>query len=80
MLFNFPPDQQTTSGAPFWSGPKRCPIPMAFDANEQLHLDYILAAANLKAAVYGVSQNRNRDIVRVLAQNIHVRIEHIPDF
>ena len=31
LLFNFPSDQKTSSGAPFWSGPKRCPHPLAFD-------------------------------------------------
>lgn len=72
LLFNFPPDQQTSSGTPFWSGPKRCPVPMAFDVNESLHLDYILAAANLKAEVYGIPQNRNRDAVLETVQKINV--------
>lgn len=31
LLFNFPKDQVTSSGAPFWSGPKRCPHPLQFD-------------------------------------------------
>lgn len=30
LLYNFPKDQVTTSGAPFWSGPKRCPHPCKF--------------------------------------------------
>uniref|UniRef100_A0A8D3D8K7 E1 ubiquitin-activating enzyme n=1 Tax=Scophthalmus maximus TaxID=52904 RepID=A0A8D3D8K7_SCOMX len=30
LLHNFPPDQLTSSGAPFWSGPKRCPHPLEF--------------------------------------------------
>ena len=33
LLFNFPPDQTTSSGTPFWSGPKRCPHPLVFDVN-----------------------------------------------
>ncbi|XP_035226335.1 ubiquitin-like modifier-activating enzyme 1 [Stegodyphus dumicola] len=33
LLYNFPPDQVTSSGAPFWSGPKRCPKPLKFDVN-----------------------------------------------
>ena len=32
LLFNFPPDQTTSSGALFWSGPKRCPHALVFDA------------------------------------------------
>lgn len=31
LLFNFPADRKTESGAPFWSGPKRCPDPLVFD-------------------------------------------------
>lgn len=72
MLFNFPPDQQTSSGAPFWSGPKRCPVPMAFDANNDLHLDYVWATANLKAEVYGVPQVRDRHVVKTIVQNVEV--------
>lgn len=61
LLFNFPPDQITSSGQPFWSGPKRCPIPLEFDENNELHLDYIVAAANLKAKVYGIPLNQSRE-------------------
>uniref|UniRef100_A0AAU7BNT9 E1 ubiquitin-activating enzyme n=1 Tax=Propylea japonica TaxID=158624 RepID=A0AAU7BNT9_9CUCU len=51
LLFNFPPDQLTSTGQLFWSGPKRCPAPLTFDLKNPLHLDYIWAAANLKAQV-----------------------------
>lgn len=68
LLFNFPPDQVTSSGQPFWSGPKRCPEPLTFDVNDPLHLDYIVAAANLKAKVYCIPCYRNRDeIARVVS-------------
>lgn len=32
LLYNFPKDAKTSSGAPFWSGPKRAPEPLVFDA------------------------------------------------
>ena len=32
LLFNFPRDEKTSSGALFWSGTKRCPHPLKFDA------------------------------------------------
>ena len=54
LLHNFPPDQKTSSGAPFWSGPKKCPHPIEFDPNNQLHLDYVIAAANLRAFNYSL--------------------------
>ncbi|TMW48314.1 hypothetical protein DOY81_006603 [Sarcophaga bullata] len=72
LLYNFPPDQVTSSGAPFWSGPKRCPDPLVFDVNDPLHLDYIFAAANLRAEVYGVPQVRDRETIACLVQKVAV--------
>lgn len=40
-----------------------------------MHLDYVWAAANLKAEVYGLPQNRNRnDVVNLIGQ------VHVPPF
>lgn len=75
LLFNFPPDQVTSSGQPFWSGPKRCPTPLVFDVNDPLHLDYIYAAANLRAEVYGIPQVRDRNMIA----NIVVQVR-VPEF
>ncbi|XP_049873613.1 ubiquitin-like modifier-activating enzyme 1 [Pectinophora gossypiella] len=72
LLFNFPPDQQTTSGAPFWSGPKRCPDPLTFDPNDELHLDYIVAAANLRATVYGLPNCVDRESIAKIAASVPV--------
>lgn len=72
LLYNFPPDQETSSGQPFWSGPKRCPEPLVFDVNEPLHLDYVFAAANLRAEVYGIPQVRDRQAVALLVQQVQV--------
>ncbi|ORX50072.1 ubiquitin-activating enzyme E1 [Piromyces finnis] len=55
LLFNFPKDSVTSSGQPFWSGPKRAPTPIIFDMNNQLHMDFIIAAANLHAFNYGLT-------------------------
>lgn len=67
LLYNFPEDQTTSSGALFWSGPKRCPKPIEFDPNETLHMDYIVAAANLRAAMFGLPKCTDREeIARVL--------------
>ncbi|XP_014218818.1 ubiquitin-like modifier-activating enzyme 1 [Copidosoma floridanum] len=72
LLFNFPPDQVTSSGQPFWSGPKRCPTPLDFDVNNELHLDYIVAAANLKATVYGITCNRNREEIAEIVSQVRI--------
>ncbi|XP_049539209.1 ubiquitin-like modifier-activating enzyme 1 [Anopheles darlingi] len=72
LLFNFPPDQTSSTGQPFWSGPKRLPEAIDFDPDNSLHLDYVHATANLKAEVYGIPQQRNRDIVRKMVMNVEV--------
>ncbi|XP_050314109.1 ubiquitin-like modifier-activating enzyme 1 [Anthonomus grandis grandis] len=75
LLFNFPPDQLTSTGQLFWSGPKRCPQPLTFDINNPLHVDYVVAAANLKAQVYGLPTNRDREyIVDVISKVV------VPEF
>lgn len=40
----------TSAGAPFWSGTKRAPTPLAFNVLDSLHLDFIVAAANLQVS------------------------------
>ncbi|PIK56289.1 hypothetical protein BSL78_06817 [Apostichopus japonicus] len=72
LLYNFPPDQVTSSGAPFWSGPKRCPHPLVFDVKKDMHVDYILAAANLRAESYGLEQIRDRDYIIKELEKIRV--------
>uniref|UniRef100_A0A8C2J7D2 E1 ubiquitin-activating enzyme n=1 Tax=Cyprinus carpio TaxID=7962 RepID=A0A8C2J7D2_CYPCA len=77
LLHNFPPDQLTSSGAPFWSGPKRCPHPLEFSTNNDLHMDYIMAAANLLAQSYGLPGSTERSVLTKLLQDIKVP-EFIP--
>lgn len=77
LLFNFPPDQTTSSGQPFWSGPKRCPKPVVFDVNNSLHLDYIFTAANLRAEIYNINQIRDRVYIANVVSSVEVP-EFIP--
>ncbi|XP_014444002.1 ubiquitin-like modifier-activating enzyme 1 isoform X3 [Tupaia chinensis] len=72
LLHNFPPDQLTSSGAPFWSGPKRCPHPLTFDVNNPLHLDYVMAAANLFAQTYGLTGSLDRAAVATVLHSVQV--------
>lgn len=54
LLYNFPKDATTSTGAPFWSGPKRAPTPITFDPSNETHLEFIISAANLRAFNYGL--------------------------
>ncbi|POS85648.1 ubiquitin-activating enzyme E1 [Erysiphe pulchra] len=55
LLFNFPKDCITSSGMPFWSGPKRAPDPLKFDPKNEFHWNFIVSAANLHAYNYGIN-------------------------
>ena len=55
LLYNFPKDSITGSGAPFWSGPKRAPNPLKFDISNPTHSGFIIAAANLHAFNYHIN-------------------------
>ena len=44
----------TSSGTPFWSGPKRPPAVLQFASDDALHMEYIRAAANMRAFNYGL--------------------------
>ncbi|KAM6226124.1 ubiquitin-like modifier-activating enzyme 1, partial [Porphyrio hochstetteri] len=72
LLHNFPPGQKTSSGTLFWSGPKRCPHPLTFDPDNPLHLDYVVAAANLFAQSYGLGGSRDRVGVAELLRHVRV--------
>ncbi|KAJ4934953.1 hypothetical protein JOQ06_007733 [Pogonophryne albipinna] len=72
LLHNFPPEQLTSSGAPFWSGPKRCPHGLDFSTSNELHLDYVVAAANLFAQSYGLKGSADRAGVIKILQDVKV--------
>lgn len=76
LLYNFPKDSVSSSGVPFWSGPKRAPTPLKFDSSNDEHLRFIVAAANLHAFNYGINTKGvdNQLIQKVLDNMI------IPDF
>ncbi|XP_064155839.1 ubiquitin-like modifier-activating enzyme 1 [Anguilla rostrata] len=74
LLHNFPPEQLTSSGAPFWSGPKRCPHPLEFSTSNDLHMDYVLSAASLFAQTYGIAPCRDRAALARLLNEVDVPV------
>ncbi|KAH3678451.1 hypothetical protein WICMUC_001468 [Wickerhamomyces mucosus] len=54
LLFNFPKDATTSTGAPFWTGAKRAPEPLVFDINNPDHFHFVVGGANLRAFNYGL--------------------------
>eukprot|EP00890_Picochlorum_soloecismus_P002580 jgi/Picsp_1/3322/NSC_06161-R1_ubiquitin-activating enzyme e1 len=52
LTYTFPEDARTSTGALFWSAPKRFPTAIKFDAKDPSHAAFIQAAAILKAQVY----------------------------
>jgi len=55
LTFTFPEDSTTSTGAPFWSAPKRFPRALDFSGADASHAALLQAAAILKAQVYGVA-------------------------
>lgn len=55
LVHTFPEDAVTSTGARFWSAPKRFPTPLRFDAADAAHASLVQAAAVLKAQAYGVT-------------------------
>lgn len=77
LLYNFPKDSTTSSGAPFWSGPKRAPTPLQFDTESSEHMGYVVATANLHAFNYDIQAPKDinqKHYVQVMEGMI------IPDF
>ncbi|KAL3826155.1 hypothetical protein ACJIZ3_022184 [Penstemon smallii] len=54
LTYTFPEDAITSSGAPFWSAPKRFPRPLQFSNSDMSHLQFVLSGAILRAETFGI--------------------------
>ncbi|CAF4912178.1 unnamed protein product [Rotaria sp. Silwood1] len=72
LLYNFPYNHITSKGERFWSENKRCPHVLNFDVNNELHLDFIVAASNLLAHMYYIPQIRDRKLIAEEVAKIYV--------
>ena len=82
LLHNFPADQVTSSGSKFWSGSKRCPVPLSFDldnvcedAQMRNDLDFVVAASNLRASMFGITGRTDEGYFREA-----LKLVIVPDF
>ncbi|KAL1416724.1 hypothetical protein MTO96_000674 [Rhipicephalus appendiculatus] len=56
----------------FGPATRRCPHPIEFDPKNTLHMDYIVAAANLRAAMFGIEQNTDREEIATMLESVEV--------
>ena len=75
LLYNFPKDSKTSSGQPFWSGPKRAPDALKFDPSNPTHYSFIVSAANLHAFNYHIKPNNDKNYITSVLDRMM-----IPDF
>ncbi|MBA0609500.1 hypothetical protein Godav_021540, partial [Gossypium davidsonii] len=54
LIYTFPEDAATSTGAPFWSAPKRFPHPLQFSTADPSHLQFVMAASILRAETFGI--------------------------
>ena len=67
MFARYPEDKKDENGVKFWSGTKRAPKPLVFDLGDETCLNYVIAAANLRAFNFGLAPSTDRkEFVRLL--------------
>jgi len=72
LLFSFPPGMTTSTGAPFWSGTKREPVPLEFDPEDPEHMEFLIAGANLRASNYNLQGDRDPARFRAYLPQIEI--------
>lgn len=73
LIHTFPIDHRTSEGTLFWSGPKRAPTPIRFDHTDDLHVSFVLSAANLLAASVGLARVDDPKTVAEIAKNVSIK-------
>jgi len=54
LISTYPQDAKDNQGNPFWSGTKRFPQSAHFNAEEPVHLEFVMSTANLLAVNFGL--------------------------
>lgn len=72
LLYTHPPDAVDSDGQPFWRPPKRPPEPIEFDPNDELHMRFIISAANLRASNFGIKGTLDVNYFRKVLSSVMV--------
>ncbi|VVB13450.1 unnamed protein product [Arabis nemorensis] len=78
LIYTFPEDANTSTGAPFWSAPKRFPRPLKFSSTDLSHINFIMAGAILRAETFGIPTPEWAKTPTGLAEAVERVI--VPDF
>jgi len=57
LINAYPKDMMTSSGASFWSGGKRCPIPLDLDIKNKIIKDYVYHTSFLICEIFNIEPN-----------------------
>ena len=76
LLHVYPLEAVTKDGSPFWALPKRPPHALVFDAEDPLHIQFIIAASYLRAAEFCIpTPPRNPvHIANIMAQARSIKL------
>lgn len=77
LIHCFPPDHKTDQGQPFWSGPKRCPEPIKFNPADEIHIDFVQAAANIFANIFGYPYCTDRELIKNICSKVKIE-QYVP--
>jgi len=76
LLFNFPTDKMVSSdggaSVPFWSGTKKPPRALVFDIQDEIHMEFIVSNALLRAKAYNIEAPSGMDIYLEVLPTINV--------
>lgn len=76
LLEEHPLDQETEEGRMFWSGRRLPPEPTAFNANEDLHFNYLETCADLISQTVGRTLGLNKlEVKKIANQTMRNRAE-----
>jgi ubiquitin-activating enzyme E1 len=56
----------------FWSGTKRVPAPIVFDASDACHMGFVVSAANLRASNYGLQGHANVEVIKEIIGQMRI--------